>query len=256
MPKWARILATIGVAVVLVGVYLSAFGVQTGCALMARYKFRSIPEAAKTPVALPDASVSVAPHKKVSYFGYEFELPWDDVDEQNVKAFGTVHVTYFHSGNIVWFSTFPPKNFVNEISKSTQTDPVLMRQMYGDNAFQSDYAFTSRMLQITPSKISPFSSRKEAVSGMMLLILKTIAMPNADSGLFSIHTGDFKGFQYCSPQSQSTRIVDDLFADDGGVEFWFGLNKKGAVPDISQAQINRVLQSVRKVSISAPAASR
>jgi hypothetical protein len=256
MSKRARILSAIGVTIVLLIVYVSLFGVQTACALMVRYEFRSIPQAAMTPAALRDTSISAVPHKKASYFGYEFELPWDDVDEQKVKTFGTVHVTYFRSGNLVWFSAFPPKNFVNEVFKSTQTDPVRMRQAYGDEAFQSDYAFTSRMLQITPSKISPFSSKKEAVGGMMLLIIKTIAMPNVDSGLFSIHTGDFKGFQYCSPQSQSARIVDDLFADDGGVEFWFALNKKGAVPDISQAQINRVLQSVQKVSSPTHAASR
>ena len=68
---------------------------------MARYQYRRILAVQKTRVALPDLSVSSVPHKTVAYFGYEFELPWDDVDEQKSRTAETVHVhvTPFHSGN-------------------------------------------------------------------------------------------------------------------------------------------------------------
>ncbi len=44
MSKWKRILITFGTAVIVVGIYMSFFGVQTMSALMVRYQFRNMPE--------------------------------------------------------------------------------------------------------------------------------------------------------------------------------------------------------------------
>lgn len=89
-----RILIILGIVVFVSGTYLWFFGFQTASALMVRYAFRNTPEVTKIPVPLPDLSVSTVSHKTVFYFGYEFELPWDDVDQQKDKTFGTVHITY------------------------------------------------------------------------------------------------------------------------------------------------------------------
>jgi hypothetical protein len=101
--KW--ILIGLGTAVIFSGMYLWFFGVQTACALMVRYTYRKMPDVAKTPVPLPDLSISNVRHRTASYFGYELELPWDDVDEQKDKTVGTIHVSYSLSGNTFWFST-------------------------------------------------------------------------------------------------------------------------------------------------------
>lgn len=246
MPKWARILIGFGIVAVVGGLYLWMFGVQTGMALMARYKFAPIPGIDKTPVALPDLSVSNIPHKKVSYSGYELELPWDDVDEQKNRTIGTIHVSYFQSGNIFWFSSFPPKNFVNELTKSAKFDPETLRQVFGEETIQSDYAFFRTMLAVTPRGIGPFTPRQRAVAGSMLLLIKAIAMPKADSGIFAIQAEGFQGFQFENPQSQPFKIVDDLYSSEGGIELMFGLKPAGSGPGISQAEINRVIQSIHK----------
>jgi hypothetical protein len=49
------------------------FGIQTFCALEARNTARKLPVVSNTPVALSDLSISQAPGKKLSYFGYQFE---------------------------------------------------------------------------------------------------------------------------------------------------------------------------------------
>jgi len=36
---------------------------------------------------LKDTSVSEAPGTKLSYFGYEFEVPWSDLDESQTKLY-------------------------------------------------------------------------------------------------------------------------------------------------------------------------
>jgi hypothetical protein len=247
MSRWKRILLAFGIAVLFFGVYCWLFGFQTMSALLARYEYRKLPDVAKTPISLADLSISSVQHKEVTYFGYEFELPWNDVDEQKDKIVRTIHVTYFHSGNALWFSTAPPKEFVNEIMKEANLDPQGFRRLYGDEAFESDYNFHREMLQTTPSEITPFVSRKQAVAGMFLLLFKGTSMPKADSGVFSIQTPDFQGFQFESPQNRPFKITDELYSNDGGVDVIFLQKAGGSAPSISQAEINRVLQSIHKV---------
>jgi hypothetical protein len=244
MSRWKRILIWAGIIVFGGGVYLWFFGVQTASALMVRYQFRKLPSVAKTPVPLTDLSISSVRHRTASYFGYEFELPSDDVDEEKDKTFGTVHVSYFRSGNAFWFSTFPPRNFVNEVMKTGNLDPLDLKQLYGEDTLESDYAFHKKMLALTPSEITPFISRRRAISGQVLLLIKAISMPNAASGIFSIRTRDFTGFQFESPQMRPSRITVELFSNDGGIDVIF-MQKAGA-PTISQAEVNRVIQSIHK----------
>lgn len=247
MPKWLRILLGFVTVILLGGVYLYFFGVQTMSAALVRYKFHDMPEAREVPTALSDLSISNTPHQTISYFGYELELPWDDVDEGKCKTSGTIRVTAFHSGNAFWFSTFPPKVFVDEIMKMSNLDPRGFRQIYGDDAFESDYGFHRKMLEATPSQITPFVSRKAAISGQMLLLFKTISMPKADSGIFSIETQDFKGFQFENPQAHPFKVTDELYSSEGGIDLMFIQKIDGSAPAITQPEINRVIQSIRKV---------
>ena len=248
MPKWKRILITFGAAVIVVGIYMSFFGVQTVGALMVRYQYRKTPEMNKTPAHLTDLSISAVPHKKVSYFGYEFELPSDDVDDQKSKTTGAIRVTTFQSGNALWFSAFPPKSFVNTIVKDLTLDARQLKQLCGEEAFESDYVFHREILGATPSDITPFISRSRAVSGMTLLLLKMMSMPKADSGIFTIRAPGFEGFQFESPKGRPFKIVDELYSPDEGIDVIFFQKGGGSAPDISQPEINRVIQSIHRVT--------
>lgn len=249
MSKWKRILIWAGIVAFVGGVYLWLFGVQTASALMVRYQFRKLPDVAKIPVPLFDLSVSGVPHRTASYFGYEFELPSDEVEEGKDKTFGTVHVSYFRSGNAFWFSTFPPKHFVNEVMKTGNLGPQDLKQLYGDDALESDYAFHKKMLGLTPSEITPFISRRQAISRQVLLLIKAVSMPKAGSGIFSIQTRDFKGFQFENPQTRPSRITIELFSNEGGIDVIFMQKAEG--PAISQGEINRVVQSIHKAPLQA-----
>jgi hypothetical protein len=250
MLKWARILLALGIGGVAIGIYLSCFGMQTASALVVHYKYRKMPEAEEIPAPLADLSISNVPHTKVSYFGYEFELPWDDIDEQKSKTTGPIHLAAFRSGNVFWFSTFPPREFVNGIMKEFKLDAQDFRHLVGDEAFESDYSFHKKMLQTKPSDITPFVSRREAARGMMLLLLKATSMPKADSGIFSIRTAGFDGFQFESPDARPFRITDELYSDTGGIDVMFLQKAGGSAPAISQAEINRVIQSIHKTASS------
>jgi len=253
MPKWARVLTILGSLSLATVAYIYLFGPQTFAAFFVRDWARKLPDIEKTPVPLPDTSVSATTHTKVSYFGYELELPWDDVNEAKSKTVGPIHISAFRSGNALWFSTFPPKNFVNLIMKESKLDPQRFRLIYGDEASDSDYGFYKEMLGTTPSQITPLISRRAAAADQMLLLFKGISMPRAESGIFSIHTPDFQGFQFENPQARPPRIIDDLYSNDGGVEVMFGQKIDGTAPTVSQPEINRVLQSIHKLPVRSPA---
>jgi len=251
MPKWKRVVLRLGVAVIVLGAYGWLFGSQTMTALLARYEYRKLPDVGKTPVVLTDLSISSTAHRTVSYFGYEFELPWDDVDEQKDETGGQIHLTFFRSGNTFWFSTFPAKDFVNGIVKMGKLDPKSLRQLYGDEAVESDYGFHRIMLLTTPYEITPFISRRQAAARALLLTIKGIAMPKARSGIFSIQAADFRGFQFENPQSRPQRITVELYSDDGGIDLIFAQTIDGSAPMISQPEINRVIQSIHKIPVRA-----
>jgi hypothetical protein len=80
-PKWARILIGLFVVVLVCVAYLWFFGFQTLIVLEARYLARKTPAVSMAPAQLADFSISRSPGRKLSYFGYEFEVPWNDVDE-------------------------------------------------------------------------------------------------------------------------------------------------------------------------------
>jgi hypothetical protein len=245
MPKTKRILISLGTAIALGGIYLCFFGVQTISAIVVRYGSREIPGVSRVPAPLPDSTVSSIPHKRISDSGYEFELPWDDVDQD--KAYGAIHLVIFHSKNVLWFSTFPRKSLINCIMENQHLDAQKFQQLYGENAFASDYNFHRALLEATPSEITPFISRNQAIRLQSLVAIKALSMPIAGSGLFAVETADAKGFQFEDPQAHPRKITDDLYSDAGGVELIFFQKTDGTAPTLSQAEINRVIQSIHKV---------
>ena len=75
------------------------FGTQTFFALLARQIARKTPIVKSVPVELNDLSVSEVKGERISFNGIEFEVPWNDVDEQKTRVVGTWALIFFRSGN-------------------------------------------------------------------------------------------------------------------------------------------------------------
>lgn len=111
--------------------------------------------------------------------------------------------------------------------------------------FASDYNFQREMLSTTPRTVSPFCSREAGVHASMLLLMKVIAMPSqGSSGVFSTQSQYFRGFQHGDPRVSSSNFSVDLFDDEGGVEFILTCDGICSAPAITQADINRISQSL------------
>jgi len=252
VPRTKRALIWSAVVAAIVVLALTwAFGFQTATAIMVRYKSRGIPEAHEIPVPLGDISVADTGHRRVSFGGYSFELPEDDGDDARSRRANNIEVTAFRSGNALWFSKFPPRSFIGGIEKEMKVSASDIARSYGATAARSDYDFYAAVLNMTPEKLSPFESGRQSARDSLLLMIKLIVMPRADTGLFSIQENGWRGFQFGDPRKGPPRIADELYSDAGGVDFIFFRKNGASGAGITQARINRVLASLSRESTQA-----
>jgi hypothetical protein len=250
MSRRTRVLTSFGVAVVLFGSCLWFFGTQIIFVLEARHTARKLPFVEQTPAPLTDLSISRVPGMKLSYFGYEFEIPWTDIDQEKSKIVGgNKAIIAFRSGNVLSIWSGPPHEFMNGLLATGKLDQPTFRRIYGDQALESDYNFMRLILEATPDKVRLFSPRSTTVSQGVLLSVKALCTPgDPSSGIFEVKTGPFKGFQYGRLQSPPKVVNVELFPEDGHLDLFFGQKRNGLVV-ISQGDINRVVQTIHKAVV-------
>lgn len=243
-----RILITLVVtlAVVFVGLY----GVAP--VALSYYEARkAVPITRIVPAELEDRSVSGAQRTKLSYLGYEFEVPWGDLDETQTKLYPTDKPQklradlHFHSGLRLAVSVGPPRTFETQFANDVHMSPQVFEALFG----KSDYNFMRTVFGFSPDKIHhwPPSSARSS-QDMVLLMLKSI-LPSkpAESGIFNVQNGGYKGFQQGNPKMEHDGIILSLYSEEGGIEFVFSLkNYKGQ--GITQPELNCIIQSMRKSS--------
>lgn len=91
------------------------------------------------------------------------------------------------------------------------------------------------------------SVRRGVTKDEFLLLIKSIALPkSAETGIFTIQNQSYKGFQEGNPQVRQDRIIVDLYSDEGGVEMIFFQKDYKSSTGVTQPEINRIVQSLRK----------
>jgi len=197
--------------------------------------------------------MSSAPGLKLSYFGWEFEVPWKDLDAGKTKPIGKPpwqwQVIGFHSGRCIIFIRRPANQWSKLLFPPTDsyTERAYNRRLFGADS-SSDYSFAHAMLKATPDQLTPFTFRGKGARLTLLLMFKSteVVVHDAKSGIFMIHTSGFRGFQYGNPENSQSRIDDVLYSETGGVEFRFSSCPPKKAP-ISQVDINRVIQTVKSL---------
>jgi hypothetical protein len=220
--------------------------------LEARYWARRVPVLRQTPTPVRDSSFTESAGRKIAFCGCAFDVPWSDLDDAKTRAGGNSTTLYFDSGLVALLKCQPPREFVEGVLSSTKMSSDNFKRAFGDGALQSDYTLTRLMLETTPDTISVSTPHRQQGPLMAMLVVKGLATPPADSGMFAIHTEEFDGFQYQDPQASPKWVLMDLFAADRGLEFQFFLHYHGASPHVSQADINRIIRSVHKLGPYSP----
>jgi hypothetical protein len=123
MRRWKRILVPLGIMVVTCVGYLWFFGTQTFFVLEAHNVARKLPFVKRTPVVLPNASVSQESGMNLSYFGYDFEVPWTDLDKEKTKIVGGNKVNIaFRSGKVLSVWSGQPHEFMDGVLKEANAN--------------------------------------------------------------------------------------------------------------------------------------
>ncbi len=253
-----RILITVVVTVAVIFVAVS----WVGPVALSFYAARKVPPVARVvPTHLKDTSVSQATGAKVSYFGYEFEVPWGDLDESQTKLYPadqpvkTVAVLTFRSGLRLKVAAFPAHEW--GISASDPDIRMVTRVVaanFGYDAVRSDYSLAKSIYEFAPDRMHYWDLEAGVhYREQGLLVIKSMMLlAPADTGIFNIQNLDFKGFQQGDPQIRQARLYLHLYSDDGSVEFTFFEKDKNA-SGVTQPQINRIIQSLRKTASDASA---
>ena len=202
------------------------------------------------PTNLKDKSISKAPGQKLSYLGYEFEVPWSDLDDTQTRLYPKDNPDKtrvdLHFRLRLWVTAIPPRSWINEFSADFKVPPQRVEASFGG----SDYSFVKTLYEFAAEKMHHWTSlgRGESREEFLLLIKSIALKKSAESGIFSIQNEHYKGFQEGNPRVHQEGIVVDLFSDEGGVKMVFSQEDYRNFTGVTQPEINRIVQSLRKVS--------
>lgn len=248
MPRWLRILAGVAVTIAILLVLTGLFGYQTGMMVETRHMAKQFPVIDKIPVPLTDLSVSQSAGRKFSLPGYTFALPWNEIEESKSKVFKSRLLIALNSGNAEIATSVPPLDFVKGMESNFDVTRETLRRDFGDHAVRSDYDFNRLILYTTRKQITLTMPWRGSSSIVMLLMFKGVMSPDTDVDLYTIQTKELKGFQIGAPARRPKKMLIELYDDEGEIELIFMQRANGPVPPITQAELNFVIQSVRKTS--------
>ncbi|MGA9510229.1 MAG: hypothetical protein WBV55_16550 [Candidatus Sulfotelmatobacter sp.] len=195
-----RILTTTAVTLVAVFVCLR----WASPVALSFYAARKVPAVARVvPTELQDHSISRAPGMRLSYVGYEFEIPWDDLDESKTQIYPkdkptkTRAVLAFRSGLRVMVSAIPPRGMADGFTKGDlgfgKMTPQAVELLFGHGAATSDYAFVNNVYEFTPDKMHCWSLNDRLHAREMILLTVCVGrnwnLSRAEPGLQGLPTG-------------------------------------------------------------------
>jgi hypothetical protein len=203
------------------------------------------------PTDLKDMSFSEAPGKTLSYFGYEFEIPWSDLDESQTKLYPTDKPEKcradlrFGSGLRMVVTAIPAGEWANELATQFK---VPRQRIESSFEAKSDYSFLRNLYEFTPGKMHHWAFSPQIHSREhLLLTIKTAALPPlAGTGIFNLQNQSYKGFQEGNPKVRQDGIEIHLFSDEGSIEMIFSQKDYQNPTGVTQPEINRIVQSLRK----------
>jgi len=216
----------------------------------------ALPVAKIVPTELKDHSVSQSPATKLAYLGYGFEVPWSDLDQTKIvmypkdKAEKTRVVLAFQSGLRLMVTAVPPREFAQLWATDFKTPPQGVDILFGPGSSTSDYTFVRNVYEYTPDKMHYWSLSPSLHAREQMVLLTKSIMPTraAATGIFCVQNQDYKGFQQGNPEGRQDGLVVDLYSDESHFEIMFLQKDYHSATGVTQADINRVIQSVRRAA--------
>ncbi|MFY9911472.1 MAG: hypothetical protein WCF22_08460 [Candidatus Sulfotelmatobacter sp.] len=190
------------------------------------------------PTQLKDLSTSLAPGRKLSYLGYEFEVPWSDLDESQT------HLSEKPNAKTAWLCFRSGLKLFVVITPRERAVP--------------GYESLKLIYEITPDKIHYWSLvqgwgyRDANLLLAKSAFLQDIGHPGGGSnptetGIFNLRSTGYHGFQYGDPRSRPDVLQLRLYSNDGRVEIKFLQGEYDEPSGVTQPEINRIVQTLHKI---------
>lgn len=257
-----RILITIVVtlALVFIGIYY-----VSPVALSFYGSSKAIPITRIVPADLTDLSINSAVGQKLSYLGYEFEVPWNDLDESKTLLFPkdkpekTRVILAFKSGLRLMATKCSPHEMADEfMHRDIKMRPAAFAVIFGTEAIDSDYEFTKRVFEFSPEKMHHWAIGPQIHAREQVLLITKSILPakSAETGIFNVHNATYRGFQQGSPEAPSAKAVGillTLYSTDDTFELL--LAEKTSDHGVTQPEINRIIQTLHRADSKAISSS-
>ncbi len=234
----------IGIAILYLLFYL--FGPPLFIFYTTRREAKTIPALNMVPKPPADYSISDGPGRQVSYFGYEFTAPWNSNFTKAAPVGNGFVALKFESGEAIIFKVFPDRGgLITEAANNPCAHVESLKDLFPDLMQRSEYDQDMAVYNTTPASIHAFGSRAEATRGMVLLTLKTLAVP-ADyvTGACTFELNGKRGFEIGDPQKTNHIILDIFDANGQDVEIIL-LTK--VTDRLTQSEVNRIVSSLHAV---------
>jgi len=227
---------------------------------------KAIPITRIVPTDLRDLSVNSSPGAKLSYLGYEFDVPWNDLDQSKTqllprdKPEKTRVVLSFSSGFRLMATKCSPHEMANEFMRGDfRMTPAAFAAVFGPKAVNSDYEFTKDVLEFSPDKMHHWALGPPIHAREQVLLVTKSMLPSraAQSGIFNIHNSGYRGYQQGDPNSASAKesgIVVTLYSQNDTFELILAQSKSTHL--VKQPEINRIVQTLRRVEKDSAVAQR
>ena len=236
------VLCVIGVIVALVVGFAILFGPQALMVYSIKRMMADSPEVAMVPQALLLTPLASPAGRRVAYFGYEFALPWSDVEEE--VGGRVVRVT---SGSGMTVSMEDPAFPGGPLSDTVFSDPGASAETAALVGSQG-YDLYEDLLMATPDQLSWTMLRGESIRVGCLVMLKMVVLveTRGASAIYSFEDRNWRGFQIGQP-GQDLRVVLGFFGQ-GGEEVWLTFE----VPYsnrrlLTQDNVNCVITTLQRV---------
>jgi hypothetical protein len=219
-----------------------------------RWMARKVPALRVAPQPLADYSVSSGPATTMTYFGYEFEVPWNALFKVKGGKASIVQLQFESGQSLTFIVPANQDGLLSEIVQDRSLNMSNLQPVLADLTSSSAYDQYAALLDTTPQSVRAFGPRAQAVRGATLLTIKAIAVgPGLATGVFSFKYADKHGFEIGDPQ-KSKRVDLEVFGmGRHHVEILLFAGKDSA--NFSQSEINRILTSLRPAKADMPSSN-
>lgn len=168
VSPWRRALGAllrVGLLIAFLTVLANVLGPPVGIFLTARMEARKVPAVKTATRPLADYSVSDAPGTKLSYFGYEFEVPWNTSVKEKKVGKNLVQLKFDSGQDVILIVPANQNGLLTEMVEDQSLKMKDLQLVFGDLTNRSTYDQYGTLLNTTPQSIRAFGPRSEAVRG-------------------------------------------------------------------------------------------